>query len=125
MVIGLALVAVALGSGSLAYLGFLGLLGKLRPNRWAGIRTAFTRASEQNWYDTHRAAGPILMYGGVLGFAVALAFAPFALAGKVGLIVGVVALAACATVMLFTLLLGFFAGASFAAARSTSPRSDQ
>lgn len=73
---------VLLGAMSLVFLGWLGLIGRLPPNHFAGIRTRFTRQNERNWYETHREAGSILILGGVAVVAAGLALLPFALAGS-------------------------------------------
>ncbi len=78
-----ALFLAPLLAGSLfVALGVLGLLERLPPNPFAGIRTPYTHASPENWYRTHRAAAPLLIFGGVAVTMAALAFLPFALAGK-------------------------------------------
>ena len=41
-------------------------LGKLRRNGLVGIRTPWTLADDEVWARTHRAAGPILVAGGVV-----------------------------------------------------------
>ena len=82
---GIALLLVAFSGFALTFVGYLGLVGKLPPNPWAGIRTPFTRRSPEAWYATHRAAAPALIFGGVLVFAASAAFVPFAFAGKVPL----------------------------------------
>lgn len=80
----MAIVFVLLLAGglALAVIGWMGLLEKLPPNHFAGIRTPFTMKSADNWYRTHRAAAPLLIFGGVAVTAVALACLPFALLGK-------------------------------------------
>ena len=81
MIVALALVTIA--AVALVVLGWLGLIGKLPPNGVAGIRTPFTRASDANWYATHRAAAPLLIFGGVASLMAGLAFLPFTIAGNV------------------------------------------
>lgn len=80
----LVLVVAMLGSMAVTMVGVAGLLEKLPPNPWAGIRTPYTHASPENWYRTHRAAAPAFIWGGVAGTMAALAFLPFAAAGKLG-----------------------------------------
>jgi uncharacterized membrane protein len=102
MVVALGLVTVA---GILfVVLGWLAWLEKLPPNGVAGIRTRYTRASAENWYKTHHAAGPMLIFGGVAATMVGVAFFPFSVAGKLsnGLALGVVI--AIGIVLLFTAL---------------------
>lgn len=78
-----ALLVVVLGSLLLVALGLLSLFDRLPPNSVAGIRTPYTFSSPENWYRTHRAAAPVLIWGGVAGAMAGLAFLPFAVAGKV------------------------------------------
>lgn len=79
----LALGLVTLGGVLLVVLGLMGLLGKLAPNHIAGIRRPFTTRSEENWYATHRAAAPLVIFGGVAATMAGLAVFPFAVAGNV------------------------------------------
>ena len=79
-----ALAAVTAAGAGFLLLGWLSLQNKLPSNAWAGIRTPYTRSSDEAWYATHRAAAPILVWGGVAVLAAGLAFLPFALAGKLG-----------------------------------------
>jgi uncharacterized membrane protein len=51
-------------------------LGKLRRNRWVGIRTPWTLADDEVWLRTHRLAGWLFVAGGVLALLAALAGAP-------------------------------------------------
>ncbi len=65
-----------------AVIGLFGLLGKLPPNHFAGIRTPYSRSSDQNWYATQRAGSPWLIFGGIAIAMAGLAFVPFVFAGK-------------------------------------------
>lgn len=78
-----ALLVVTAAAASITVVGWLGLTGRLRRNRWAGIRTRFTLSNDERWDETHRAAAPWFIFGGVAATAAGLAFLPFALAGKV------------------------------------------
>jgi len=78
-----ALAAVALVGLVTVALGWMGLIGHLPRNHFAGGRTPFTESSDAAWKATHRAGGPHLIFGGVAAAMVALAFLPFAAAGKV------------------------------------------
>lgn len=74
---------LTLAGVALTVVGLMGLLGKLAPNSFAGIRTQYTRSSPERWYATHRAASPYLVFGGVAVLSAGLAFLPFAIAGRV------------------------------------------
>lgn len=77
-----ALALVTLGGVAVVALGWLGWLEKLPPNALAGIRIPYTRRSRENWYATHHAAAPLLIFGGVAIVAAGMAFLPFSIAGK-------------------------------------------
>ncbi len=66
----------------LAAVGWLGWLQHLPPNYLVGIRTPFTLRSPENWYRTHHAAAPLLIFGGIAVVAVGISCIPFAVAGK-------------------------------------------
>jgi uncharacterized membrane protein len=53
-------------------------LGKLRRNRWIGIRTPWTLADDEVWLRTHRLGSWMFVAGGGLALLVALAGAPAA-----------------------------------------------
>lgn len=53
-------------------------LGKLRRNRWIGIRTPWTLADDEVWMRTHRLGGWMFVAGGALGVLAALSGAGFA-----------------------------------------------
>jgi uncharacterized membrane protein len=110
MAVGAAFVVVTLAGGAFVFLGWLGLLGKLPPNHFAGIRTPFTRASEENWYVTHRAAGPILVFGGVAVFAAGLSGVPFALLGKLPAGFGLPFVTALTVVLVVTAIVSWQVG---------------
>lgn len=46
------------------------VLGKLRRNFWMGIRTPWTLASDRVWNETHRMAGKLFMFTGMLGLMI-------------------------------------------------------
>lgn len=81
--LGAVLLVVAAAAATVAFVGYLGLAGKLPRNHFAGVRTRATLASDEAWVAAHRAAGPLLMLGGAAAVAVSLAVAPFAFAGVV------------------------------------------
>lgn len=53
-------------------------VGKLKPNRFVGLRVSWTRQSRLAWDKGHRALGRILFWGGVIGLATSLVVAPLA-----------------------------------------------
>lgn len=63
-------------SGFITVLG--NYLGKLRRNRWIGIRTPWTLADDEVWLRTHRLGGWMFVAGGALALLIALAGAPAA-----------------------------------------------
>ena len=111
---GVALLLVAVGGFAVTFTGYLGLVGKLPPNPWAGIRTPFTMRSPEAWYATHRGAAPAMIFGGVLVFAASAAFVPFALAGTVPLPLATgVVLGSCG-ILLGTVVAGWRTGTAHA-----------
>lgn len=61
---------------SLFVMVFGNYLGKLRRNRWIGIRTPWTLADDEVWQRTHRLGGRMFVAGGALALLAALAGAP-------------------------------------------------
>jgi uncharacterized membrane protein len=49
-----------------------GVMGKLRPNWFIGIRTPWTLSSKRSWVRTHRVAGVVFVLGGAAMTAAAL-----------------------------------------------------
>ncbi|HET7737896.1 MAG TPA: SdpI family protein [Tepidiformaceae bacterium] len=88
--------AVTVGGGILLTLGLLGLLEKLPPNHFAGIRTKYTLSTPEVWYAVHRAGAPVLVFSGVAVFSVGMAFLPFAITGNIPSGLGAIVLAALA-----------------------------
>ena len=108
MALGLGL--VTLGGILFVITGWLAWLQKLPPNPVIGIRTRYTLASGDNWYATHHAAGPMLIFGGVAATMVGLAFLPFALAGKLPNGLSLSAVIAIAILLLFTAVASWLYG---------------
>lgn len=80
----LALAVLTLGGALFLVIGWMSLVGSLPPNSFVGIRTQYTRESPENWFATHRAAAPVLIWVGVAVVAAGLAFLPFAVVGVLG-----------------------------------------
>ena len=87
------LFAMPLGGVALIVAG--NMMGKIRPNWFFGVRTPWTLSSKHSWNRTHRAAGWVLIAGGLLfviagvvqhAWAVGIALGALAL-GLVGVIV--------------------------------------
>lgn len=110
-----AFLLIALAGLGLTVSGWLGLVGKLRPNSWAGIRTPGARSTPERWYAVQRAGSPYLIFGGVAALSGGLAFLPFAIAGQIGESLAVGASLALAVVVVAAALVGWWAG--MAAAR--------
>jgi uncharacterized membrane protein len=51
----------------LFFAGMGNLMGKLRQNQWAGIRTPWTLKDEHVWEETHRRAAYLWFVGGICG----------------------------------------------------------
>jgi len=75
-------------TSSLFVMVFGNYLGKLRRNRWIGIRTPWTLADDEVWLRTHRLGGWMFVAGGALALLAGLAGAP------AGLVLGVLLSAA-------------------------------
>lgn len=96
--------AVTIGGGVLLTIGILGLVGKLPPNHFAGIRTQYTMSSPDVWYAVHRAGSPVMVLCGVAVVSVGLAFLPFAITGNIPSGLGAIVLAALAVFTLVSVL---------------------
>jgi len=59
-------IVLALGGVILIGVGFAGLLGRLPRNRWAGVRTPSSLASDHAFTLANRVAGPAVLAGGTL-----------------------------------------------------------
>jgi len=108
---------VLLGAMGLVFLGWLGLIGRLPPNHFVGIRTRFTRQNEQNWYEAHREAGSILILGSVAVVAGGLALFPFALAGSLPETFAIAAVVAMVAILLASAVAAWLIGTRRARAR--------
>ena len=98
-----AFLVVLLGSGGLIVVGWLWLLERLPRQHWAGIRTHYSLANDEQWNAVHRFGAPYLVLGGAAAFAGALALLPFAIAGSLPTSFALASLAA------FVLLVGISA----------------
>ena len=67
-------------------------LGKVRRNRWVGIRTPWTLASDEVWLRAHRLAGRLFVFTGVVSLCAISAGAPPQLGG--GLLLSAAAISA-------------------------------
>lgn len=70
---------VLMGGMYLFFAALGNVMGKLRPNRWAGVRTPWTMASEEVWVGTHRFAARLWTACGLIGAAAAWLGAPWRL----------------------------------------------
>ncbi|MFI3230020.1 MAG: SdpI family protein [bacterium] len=57
---------------SILFIIFGNFMPKCKKNYTIGVRTAWTLNSEDNWYYTHRVAGKVWFYCGIIGLANAL-----------------------------------------------------
>jgi len=67
---------------AITLVGWFGWQGKLPRQGFAGIRTRYSMANDEQWHAVHRAGAPYLIFGGVGGLAAGLALLPFAIAGE-------------------------------------------
>ena len=101
----------------LAAVGVLGLLGRLPPGSWIGIRLPYTLSSEERWYQAHRGAGPTLVFGGVAVAAINLAFLPFGIMGEISGTLGLIVTIASVTILIFIILQAALSGVRYAQGR--------
>ncbi len=67
---------VLLGGMFLFFAALGNVMGKLRPNPWAGVRTPWTMKSERVWVATHRLAARLMVGASLLGAFAVLVGAP-------------------------------------------------
>ncbi len=66
-------------AGMFMFFALLGnVVGRVKRNFYMGVRTPWTLANEQVWDATHRLAGKLWFIGGLIGAALSLMGAPFA-----------------------------------------------
>lgn len=78
----IAFLLMAFGGMTVSTVGWLGLQGRLKRQHWAGIRTPYSMANDEQWYAVHRHGAPYLIFGGVAALAMSLSLLPFAIAGQ-------------------------------------------
>ncbi|HNM78250.1 MAG TPA: SdpI family protein [Tepidiformaceae bacterium] len=105
-----AFLAMLAGSAVVTFVGWQALREKLPRQSWAGIRTAYSLASDEQWYAVHRYGAPYMVFGGVASFSAALAMLPFSLAGKLPNGFSVAVILAIALVLTASALLSWFMG---------------
>ena len=105
-----AFVVIILGSALVTLLGWRALQEKLPRQHWAGIRTPYSMANDEQWYAVHRYGAPYLIFGGVATLATALAMLPFSIAGKLPAAFSVAVFLASALVMAGSALLSWAMG---------------
>jgi len=71
-----------LASAAVTAVGWYGWQEKLPRQHWAGIRTRYTMANDEQWKAVHHYGAPYMIFGGVAAFAGALAMLPFAIFGS-------------------------------------------
>ena len=64
--VGLGVVWLVVGAAVVAA-GWAGVTGRLPRQHWAGIRLPSTMRSDRTWRAAHRAGGPWLVAGGLVG----------------------------------------------------------
>ncbi len=75
------LLAMLFGAGVVIVVGWYAWQEKLPRQGWAGIRTPYSMANDEQWRLVHRYGAPYLIFGGVAVFAASMALFPFAVAG--------------------------------------------
>ena len=78
----IAFMAMAFGGVALITVGWLGWQGRLKRQGFAGIRTPYAMASDEQWMAVHKHGSPYMIFGGVAALAMCLSLLPFAIAGQ-------------------------------------------
>ncbi len=103
-------VVMLIASAALIAVGWYGWQEKLPRNNFAGIRTRYTLANDEQWKAVHRLGAPYMIFGGVAAFAGALAMFPFAISGNLPDAFAASVLAALAVLIGLTALLSWQLG---------------
>jgi uncharacterized membrane protein len=99
-----------IAAGALIAVGWYGWQEKLPRNYFAGIRTRYTLANDEQWKAVHRLGAPYMIFGGVAAFAGALATLPFAISGDLPNTFAASVLAALAVLIGLTAVLSWMLG---------------
>jgi uncharacterized membrane protein len=100
-------VVMLIAAAAITAAGWYGWQEKLPRQHWAGIRTRYTLASDEQWKAVHRFGAPYMIFGGVATFAGALAMLPFAIAGVLPDAFAAAVLAALAVVIGLTAIMSW------------------
>lgn len=104
------ILVMTLGAAVVTLVGWYSWLGKLPRQGFAGIRTPYTMANDEQWYAAHRYGAPYLIFGGVACVAVGLAALPFAIAGELPEVFGTTLVLASAGTLLVAALSSWYFG---------------
>lgn len=118
----IAFVVVLIGAALVVWVGWRGWQEKLPRQHWAGIRTPYAMANDEQWAAVNKYGAPYLIFGGVAAFAGALAMLPFALAGALPDTFAASVLIAFALILSTAALMGWLLGTKAAKASLASPR---
>ena len=61
------------------FAGISPIIARVEQNPWFGVRTSWTLGSRRVWRETHRRTGRLWLVGGIVGSALTIFGAPFAL----------------------------------------------
>lgn len=113
-----------LGAALITWVGWRGWQEKLPRQHWAGIRTGYSLANDEQWKATNRYGAPYLIFGGVAAVAGALAMLPFAIAGALPTGFGTSVLIALGMIIVVSVLMSWVLGvraAKASLANQTAP----
>lgn len=101
---------VLIASVVITIVGWLGWQERLPRGYFAGIRTPYTMANDEQWKAVHRFGAPYMIFGGIAAFAGSLALFPFAVFGSLPDEFAAAALFAMALVVGGTGLMSWYLG---------------
>ncbi len=112
----IAFMAMAFGGMALVSIGWMGWQGRLKRQHWAGIRTRYSMANDEQWFAVHRHGAMYMIFGGVAALAMSLSLLPFAIAGQLPDAFAVTMALIIAAVVLLSAMMSWLKGVSGAKA---------
>jgi len=101
------LLVVLLASAIVTVVGWWAWQEKLPRQHWAGIRTPYAMANDEQWKAVHRFGAPYMIFGGVASFSAALAVLPFSIAGVLPEVFAAGVMLACAIILGVTAIMSW------------------